>query len=42
MWALWQALHPEADQNWEFGSKAENEHPFQWWAGRVEEEKTRK
>ena len=41
MYALWQALHPDADQKWEFGDRAETEHAYNWWVSSREEENTR-
>ncbi|KAI5797241.1 hypothetical protein FPQ18DRAFT_386791 [Pyronema domesticum] len=30
-YALWQALHPAADQNWQFGVQAETQPSRNWW-----------
>jgi len=31
LYALWQAIHPDADLNWEFGDRAETFRSFNWW-----------
>ncbi|KAF8243965.1 Di-copper centre-containing protein [Wilcoxina mikolae CBS 423.85] len=35
MYALWQALHPDADLKWEFGDDAETNNPIHWWVPRT-------